>query len=88
MLKLMAYVYVKIGDALLPLNNKTLVDNHIKDWEVLAKIEWEMMRYNVSFLKDGRVSTFFADIVQKLPTLISKIVTDLSQQSSAKEKQP
>lgn len=88
MLKLMSHVYVRVGEQLLPLSNRTLVDNHVKDWEVLAQIELAMMEYNVSFFRDGRISTFLKDIVQKLPQLISKILTDLPAQSSAKESNP
>lgn len=88
MLKLMCYVFVKVGDQLIPLNNRTLVDNHVPDWETLAQIEWSMLEYNCSFFRNGRISTFLNDIVQKLPASISKIVTALSEQSSVKEKQP
>lgn len=88
MLKLMRHVYIKVGDHLIALENKTLVDNHVKSWEDLAQIEWEMLRYNCSFFQQGRISTFFADIVQKLPTLITRTLTDLSVALSEKGKQP
>src|SRR5690606_34997259 len=60
MLKLMAHVAVvtKDGDAI-SLSNKTLVDNHIPDWQTLAKIEVEMLRYNTDFFDNGKISNFF-----------------------------
>lgn len=88
MLKLMSYVGVQMGDAPLMLSTRGLVDNHTGGWETLAKIEIAMMEYNCSFFQNGRISTFFDDIAQKLPQWISKMLTALSEQSLPKEKQP
>jgi hypothetical protein len=89
MLKLMCYVSVTLPDgSLLPLSNRTLVDNHVKSWEVLAKIEIATMEYNCSFFQNGRVSRFFDDIAQKLPTWISKMLMGLSERLSQVEKPP
>lgn len=88
MLKMMAYVCAvgKDGNQI-PLTTKALVDNHVPDWETLGRIEMEMLNYNCSFFRNGRLSSFFEGIAQKLPALITKMLTDLSEQSSAKEKQ-
>lgn len=91
MLKLMSYVAVKIeGSDPLVLSTRALVNNHMgeKGWETLAKIEWAMMEYNCSFFGNGRASTFLGGIAQKLPSMITSILMDLSQQLSAKSKQP
>lgn len=89
MLKLMAYVAVpRDGGEPLQLTTRALVDNHVPDWETLAKIEIEAMGYNCSFFGDGRASNLFEGIAQKLPALITKILTDSLQQLSAKSKQP
>lgn len=89
MLKLMAYVAVpRDSGEPLQLTTRALVDNHVPDWETLAKIEVEMMGYNCSFFGDGRASNLFEGIAQKLPALITKILTDSLQQLSAKNKQP
>lgn len=87
MLKLMSYVAVP-QDARPPqrLNDKRLVDNHVLDWEALAKIELAMLEYNCSFLQNGRALTFLEDIAQKLPTFVTKIVTDSLRQLSETEK--
>lgn len=89
MLKLMAFVGVRQDNgAVLQLSTRALVDNHVPSWETLAKVEWAMMEYNCSFFGNGRASTFFDGIAQKLPSMITSILTDLSLQLSAKSKQP
>ena len=89
MLKLMAFVGVRRDDGgVQMLTTRALVDNHVLSWETLAKIEWSMMEYNCSFFGNGRASTFFDGIAQKLQSMIMSILTALSQQSSAKNKQP
>ena len=89
MLKLMTYVAVDNGtDTPQRLTTRALVDNHVGSWEVLAKIEIAMMEYNCSFFGNGRASTFFDGIAQRLPQLIMQTLTTLSAQSSQKDKQP
>ncbi len=89
MLKLMSYVGVPIAGSSLPLMLVTpdLVDNHIKDWEMLGLIEKAMIEYNCSFFRDGKISTLLEDLSLKLPTWISSILTNLSGQSLHTEKQ-
>lgn len=87
MLKLMAFVGVQLDNGtVLQLSTRALVDNHVPGWETLAKIEWAMLEYNCSFFGNGRALTFFDGIAQKLPSMITSILTDLSQQLSAKNK--
>lgn len=89
MLKLMGYVGVQVeGGGVVLLTTRALVDNHAGDWETLAKLEWAMMEYNVSFFGKGRSSDFFGSILQQLRPLISQISTGLSAQLSRTEKQP
>lgn len=92
MLKLFHYVAVKIKvgaeDREQKLSTKELINNHVKSWESVMKIEMAMLEYNCTFFQDGRVSTFFEGIAQKLPPLITKILTDSLAQLSAKEKPP
>lgn len=87
MLKLMAFVGVKTDSGVLQLTTRALVDNHVRSWETLAKLEIGMMEYNCSFFGNGRASGFFEGIAQKLPTIVTKILTDSLQQLSAKSKQ-
>jgi len=89
MLKLMAFVAVpQDGREPLKLTTRALVDNHVPDWETLARIEFSMMEYNVSFFGNGKGSTFLEAITQKAQQFLSKTLTDLSAQYSQKAKQP
>ncbi len=69
-----------------------LVDNHVvsKDssWEMLLKLETRLMVYNCAFLQAGRVSNFLNSIKEKLPQLISKILTDSLAPLSPQNSQP
>jgi len=89
MLKLMAFVAVPgpSGDPL-QLTTRALVDNHVPDWETLARLEMAMLEYNVSFFGNGKGSTFFDAIALKAQTLLTKTLTDFSVQLSQKAKQP
>jgi len=89
MLKLMAYVAVVKDDGTeLRLTTRVLIDNHVSDWEVLAKLEMAMMEHNVSFFRNGRALNFFEAIARKAQPWISQMLTDLSGQLSPKGKQP
>ena len=88
MLKLMAFVAVpREGAEPLCLTTRGLVDNHVPDWETLARVELAMMEYNVSFFGNGKGSTFLEAITQKAQAFLSKTLMDLSAQSSPKGKQ-
>lgn len=89
MLKLISFVQVELeGGHKLALSERGLVDNHVPSWETLAKIEFAMLEYNCSFFQNGRISSLLDDFAQKLPQLISKMLTALSAQSSAQDKPP
>lgn len=87
MLKLMAFVAVPrdTGEPL-RLSTRALVDNHVPEWETLARIEVAMMEYNVSFFGNGKGSTFLEAIAKKAQAFLSRTLTDLSAQSSPKGK--
>jgi hypothetical protein len=88
MLKLMSYVSIDNGATVIPLTTQALIDNHVGGWETLAKVEVAMMEYNVSFLANGRISSFFEEFAQMLPQWITSILIRLSERSSPMEKQP
>jgi len=58
MFKLMQYVERVYEDRVQPLSNEALINNHVPSWEVLVKLEAEIIGYNCSFFKDGKVSNF------------------------------
>lgn len=77
MLKLMSFVAVKTdGGNVQSLSTKELVDNHVPDWETLARIEIEMMGYNCSFFQEGKISNFLDIIKANAKQLISSTLTD------------
>lgn len=87
MLKLMSFVAVPInGGNPLPLSTKMLIDNHMKDWEMLVKVEMAMLEYNCSFFQNGRISSLLTDIAQNIPQWTTKILTALSGQLLQTEK--
>ena len=78
MLKLMAFTAVVTPDgAPLQLTTRALVDNHVPDWETLAKLEWAQLEYNVSFFGEGRNSDFLGSISQKGVLWITKTLIPL-----------
>lgn len=82
MLKLMKYVAVVTDNGTqLALSTKALIDNHCTDWQALAKLEMAMLEYNTNFLSSGKVSQLLNAFGEKVPALITKILTDLSAQS-------
>jgi hypothetical protein len=88
MLKLMAFVSARLPDGNeLPLSTKVLVDNHVPDWETLARIEIEMMGYNCSFFANGKISSFFDNLKAKVDLWTSSTLTDLLGQLSEAIKQ-
>lgn len=88
MLKLMAFVAVNINGVLQQLNSKALIDNHVGDWESLARVEIAMMEYNCSFFRNGRISNFLNDFALKsLPKILETLMASLGQ-SSPMTKQP
>lgn len=88
MCKLMAFVAVDIGTktdpVIQPLSQRTLIDNHVGDWETLAKLEMAMMEYNCSFFRNGRISDFLNDFALKsLPKILETLMASLGQSSQA-----
>lgn len=86
MIKLMGFVGVVADNGdVIKLTTRALIDNHVKSWETLAKLEIGMIEYNCSFFGSGRASNFLEGIAQKAQQLIFKTLTDLSGQLSAKD---
>jgi len=89
MLKLMGFVAVETAPGnLVPLNSRALVDNHVPDWETLARLEWASLEYNCSFFGEGKTFGFLDNIEAKAPAWISRMLTALSGQLSEAEKRP
>jgi len=77
MMELMQYVGVKVNDQILRLTTESMINNHVKGWFSLTSIEWACLKYNCSFLEDGKVLesmnemmkdlaiSYFADVIQE-----------------------
>jgi hypothetical protein len=87
MIKLMNYVEVVLPERSIRLSTRELIDNHVPDWEVLAKLEWEMLQYNCSFLTDGKSLSFLEKLARLAEQKISEILTASLGKSSVREKQ-
>lgn len=89
MLKLMSFVGVTQDNGnVLMLTTKALVENHVPDWEALARIEMGMIEYNCSFFSNGAASTLLDSLRQKAESMIPRMLTNLLQQLSSLDKPP
>lgn len=86
MLLLMSYV-ARVDDKgnETVLKTKELVDNHVPDWEMLAKLEMHMIQYNTSFFGNGKGSGLLDGLKDKVQEWITKTLTASLQQSSPKD---
>lgn len=89
MLKLMAYVAVQPTPDMEPikLTTRSLIDNHVPDWECLSKIEIAMIEYNCSFFQNGMAAIFLESLKLKFQDVVLNTLTGFFQQSLQKEKQ-
>jgi hypothetical protein len=74
-LKILKYVAVEINGRLLPLSTQALIDNHTGDWECLARLIAEEVKYNNRFFRNGTISHFFAEAFQIALAKISETLT-------------
>lgn len=89
MIKMMAYVErVKDDGTTIALANKALIDNHVPNWEVLARLEIKMIEYNCSFFRNGKGLDSLTRLVSLAEPKITEILTALSGKLSHPEKQP
>ena len=93
MLKLMAHVaVVKVNDkgesVEYALKTRALVDNHVPDWETLAKLEMLTMEYNCSFFQNGRALNTLQGLARKAMPKIIETLTTLSGSLSQAKPQP
>lgn len=89
MIKLMAYVARVTDDGqVIQLTTKALIENHVPDWEVLARLEYASLEYNCSFFGKGLNSASFESISRKAVEWITKTLMASSGQSSPTAKPP
>jgi len=90
MLDLMSYIAVPAESELgyIRLTTKALVVNHVPDWEMLGRVEKEMIAYNASFFEPEKISSFFEWVAQKFMQKILEMSMESSPRSATPGSQP
>ena len=88
LMKMLQYVEAESQGSFIRLEHESLVDNHVTDFEMLLKLEYEMLKYNTDFFSPARLSGSLGSMIRGLPQLIMKILTQLSALSSVREEPP
>jgi hypothetical protein len=88
MLKLMRYVGIagkgKEGAPLMFIT-RGLIDNHVPDFETLARLEMAMLEKNCGFFRNGGASNFLKGLADKVQNLLMSTLTSSLQQLSKKD---
>jgi len=88
MLKLMSYVAVPLESGHMTLGNEKAINSQISSWEILMKLEIEMMEYNCSFFQRGQILNLLKSFAQNIVQPNSKTSTDSSELLSPLIKPP
>lgn len=70
------------------LSTRELIDNHCASWEVLARIEFEMLKLNCSFFANGEALRLLEGFAQKALGSTTKMLMGLLAELSQAGKQP
>lgn len=86
MLKLISHTQKVLSDGTkITLNSEALINNHITDGETLMKLEYEMLKYNISFLASGSIQKLAQKIKEILPNIATRILSQSLQSSFQKK---
>lgn len=90
MVKLMGYAERVFDDGEpIRLSSRTLIDNHVPDFEMLMKLEWAIMEHNCSFFRNGVLSSVLERGAAAVPDLLTSLIVTVSQRlSSARDSRP
>lgn len=84
---LMCFVDVKVANGTwIRLDSEIILNAHVTDWEMLVKLELEMVKYNTNFFSPEKLSNALSKFNQTLPERITSMLSRLSGQLSAKSK--
>ncbi len=79
MKKLIAFAQVQVDDGSFVVLNSVNLDAHVSDFEMLVKLEWEMVKYNTSFLtRENR-----SNLLKKFKGLAGKYLNTLTSTPSS-----
>lgn len=88
MKELLGFVEAKMPNGeFIRLTNAPLIETHITDWEMLGKLELEMIKYNTNFFHPEKLSGALKKFNQTLPQKIIKMLKRFSGSLSASDKQ-
>lgn len=88
MYRLISFTAIKLESGVThSLKTKALIDNHVRSWETLIKLEAAMAEYNCSFFEDGRIFNFFENFARKCLQSITKTLTGSLERLSQMVKQ-
>lgn len=80
MVELLSYTAIKMTNgSMLQLTTRALIENHVPDWEALARLEKAMAEYNISFFPKGKPSDLLDALFKKLITSLTPMLTRLLQ---------
>ena len=65
------------GRANVPLISKTIIDNHVPDFNTLTKLEWQALQYNYDFFANGKFLNFLNEGISLAELKTSAILTGL-----------
>lgn len=65
------------GQPNIKLISKTIIDNHVPNFDTLIKLEQECLQYNYDFFNDGRVLDFLNKGLSHVESRASGMLTDL-----------
>lgn len=86
MFRMLKFAEVKVGGEFVRLSTKDIIINHIPDFEVLMKLEAEILKYNTGFFKIGKISRNLDGFAVNIKQLVTQILTQSLASSSEKNK--
>lgn len=90
MLKVLSYVERQNEDgSWIQLTTRSLIDNHVPDFETLIRLEWATIKHNCDFFNNGALSGWLDRAVAAAPKVLTSLMSTVSsQQSSGKASPP
>lgn len=86
-MEMMSYAAVDVGNGCITrFTTQQFIEQQVKDWEALTKLQAEILMYNASFLQDGQILNFLVECAQThIPKIIEILMASLEQSSPAGE---
>lgn len=69
--KMMTHVAVKTANGFMRLENEGVIIGNVPDAETLLKLEWQVLNYNTSIVRNGKAINFF-DLIKAKAMIFAK----------------